>query len=126
MMFIDANLFDPYEIEFYKTWIDDLNTLDYKWPDLSSKSAQTENERLVYQSVEQVHSTNAGVNEKSQRILQRESAQHDFIESRCNLKLNQTNRCKLDKILLITTIESLDDLEYIDKNISPFLLATKL
>jgi len=97
-----------------------LNTLDYKWPDLSRKSAQTENERLVYQSIEQVHSTNAGVNEKSHRTLQKESAQRDFIESRCNLKFNQSNRCQFDQILLITTIESLDDLEYIDRNVSPF------
>jgi len=97
-----------------------LNTLNYKWPDLSRKSTQTKGERLVYQSVEQVHSTNAGVNEKSRRTLQKESAQHDFIESRCNLKLNQTDRCKFDKILLITTIEGLYDLEYIDKNVSPF------
>jgi hypothetical protein len=97
-----------------------LNTLDYKWPDLRKKAAQSEKDRVVYQSVEQVHSSNAGVNEKSQRTLQKESAQHDFIEKRCNLKLNQTNSCKLDKILLITTIESLDDLEYIDKNVSPF------
>jgi hypothetical protein len=57
------------------------------------------------------------VNEKSRRSLQKESAQLDFIESRCNLKLNQTDRCKLDKILLITTIEGF---EYIDKNVSPF------
>jgi len=93
-----------------------LNTLDYKWPEIIRKSAHTENERIVYQSVEQVQSTNAGVNEKSHRTRQKESAQRDFIETSCNL----INHCKFDKILLITTIESLDDLEYIDKNVSPF------
>jgi len=98
-----------------------LNTLGYKWPKLSRKPAQkTKSERLVYQSVEQAHSTNAGVNEKSRRTLQKETAQRDFIERSCNLKLNQTDRCKFDKVLLITTIETLDDLEYIDKNVSPF------
>ncbi len=117
----DANLFDAYEIEFYQAWVDDLNKLNYKWPDLNrTLPVQSLNDRLVYQSVEQLHSTNAGVNEISHRTLEKESAQLDFIESKCNLKLKRTNPCKFNTNLLITKVESLDDLEYIDKNISPF------
>ena len=36
------------------------------------------------------------------------------------MKLKRTSPCKFEKNLLITKIDSLDDLEYIDTNVSPF------
>ncbi len=50
--------------------------------------------------------------------------QLSMISLRKDVVWNQTNRCKFDKILLITKIENLDDLEYIDKNASSFFAYT--
>ncbi len=111
------------KVEFYKAWIDDLDTLSYKWPVLSSGSESNKiikNEIIVYQSVEQLHSTNAGVNEKSQRILEKESAKLDFNEIKCNIKFKRLNSCKFENNLLITKINNNEDLEFIDKTISLF------
>ncbi len=117
-------MFDKDEVEFYQAWIDALDQLGYKWPELiktSASSRSMEEQKIIYQSVEQDHSTNSNFrNEISLRVSLKASSRLTSIKETCGLELIKTNSCQFTNILLITEASSIQDLTYIDMSVNLF------
>ncbi|CAF0910446.1 unnamed protein product [Brachionus calyciflorus] len=91
------------EIEFYQKWINDLNKLGYKWPKIERKFLNLEKNdslRIFYKSIEQTQSSISNDNQPSLRILKTKN-------SICPLTSDQNY--KIDNIVLITYIDSIDE-----------------
>jgi len=99
----EKKLFDKDEVEFYQAWIDALDQLGYKWPELiktSAPSRSMKEEKIIYQSVEQDHSTNSNFrNEISLRVSLKASSRLTSIKETCGVELIKINACEFTNIL---------------------------
>ena len=116
-------MFDTQEILFYKTWISDLDRLNYKWPQLTSQKLKSETIKIVYKSIE--HSSNANSNEMSLTIMNQVANQLKQIENYCGFKLNEIQPCKFEGLVLITTISTAEEFKYLNSIVGvyfPYLI----
>jgi hypothetical protein len=93
---VKKNIFNSKEIDFYIQWIEDLNNLNYKWPELKKIHLNKNlNNNLVYfnQNVR---------NSKAKQFK-------NVCNASLNLNLIETN----EQVILITQAEDITDLEYI-------------
>jgi hypothetical protein len=78
-------------------------------------------EKIIYQSVEQDHSTNSNFRKEiSLRVSLKASSRLTSIKETCGLELIKTNSCQFTNILLITVASSIQDLTYIDMSVNLF------
>ena len=102
------------EINFYKTWIQDLDRIGYKWPKLNKNINEKQpSVSLFYKSVEQEHSSNSNNNEISLIMANLWQEQKNYLKNLCNYDLN-ISPCKIDNIILITEANSKEDLKEIE------------
>jgi len=94
---VKKDIFSSKEIDFYNLWIDELNSLNYKWPELKKINLNNSNPNnsLIY---------------FNQNL---KNNQHKLIETFCNTSFNLNLIEKNDKVILITQANKITDLNYI-------------
>jgi hypothetical protein len=94
---VKKDIFSSKEIDFYNLWIDELNSLNYKWPELKKINLNNSNpdKRLIY---------------FNQNL---KNNQHKLIETFCNTSFNLNLIEKNEKVILITQANKITDLNYI-------------
>lgn len=129
VMLVAKKHLDPSEIELYRRWINDLDSIGYRWPHRRTnnkspgESSRTNiNSRVIYyKSVEQDHSSNSNQNEKSLVQRRAEMAKKKALEQLCeplpmdDLNTNDENKKNTisDVILLVTWIKSREEFEIV-------------
>lgn len=112
------------EFEFYNEWIEDLNRIGYKWPEIKRSKIKMEENGLniIYKSVEQEHSSNSNENEFSLTMQNYYKNQEEKLKLMCSeeirLDLIEKQISKMSNVLLVTMIQSQSDLEYFDSFIN--------
>ena len=108
------------ELEFYQIWINDLDNLGYRWPEMrtwtplrDAKLSQT----VHLKAVEQEHSSNSNNNEKSIVQTRNEEAKMSKVLSMCKLakdKLIDIEAIdRMDDAILVTWVKSREQVEFI-------------
>ena len=123
-MLVDKKHLCKSEVDFFRLWVKDLDSIGYKWPNINSNRAkdfiqkkQTLPITAYFKALEQDHSSNSNDNEKS--IVQRQSQETKIakIKSICqfpadkSIDLDTIN--KINDIILVTWIKSAEDLDLI-------------
>ena len=74
----------------------------------------TNTSQVVYIAIEQAHSSNSNENEPSLTMIKQQTAQKEYLEKYCTLKINLRLRpCTFSQYVLITYTASVDDLDYV-------------
>jgi len=125
-MLVDKKHLCQSEIEFFGLWLNDLDSIGYKWPQINSnrdpenkiKKTQKIAESVYFRSIEQEHSSNSNDNEKSIVQKREEDAKLDRIKSLC--KLQNDKNIEISKVernnnlILVTWLKSREDLVMIE------------
>jgi hypothetical protein len=118
-MLINNKHFESSELEFYKTWLNDLDSIGYRWPKLKRNNQQpSQNNNLLsiyHKSIEQEHSSISNQKELVLNTLNITSLQMNYLDKVCqtDIDFKKFKPCVLDNIILVTTASSIDDLKQI-------------
>ena len=126
-MLVDKNHFSQSEVDFYRLWISDLDSIGYKWPSIDSNSrskrlVDNKSVSVYFKSIEQDHSSNSNANEKSNVQNKHQQVKLAKIKSLCqfpvdkNIELDRIS--KINDIILVTWINSSKDLDLISNVIN--------
>ena len=121
-MLVDKKHLSQSEVDFYTLWINDLDHIGYKWPQLNSNRANNYAENtqklpisVYFKALEQEHSSNSNDNERS--IVQKQSQEIKLakIKSLCQFPadINLDKIEKINDVILVTWIMSDEDLDLI-------------
>ena len=117
-MLINNKHFESSELEFYKTWLNDLDSIGYRWPKLKRNNQQpSQNNNLLsiyHKSIEQEHSSISNQNEMSSKMINTNLVQINNLMSICQFKISFNSKiCKFDNLVLITSASSIEQLQKI-------------
>ena len=126
-MLVDKKHFSQSEVDFYRLWINDLDSIGYKWPSIDSNSrskrlVDNDSVSVYFKSLEQDHSSNSNANEKSNVQNQHQQAKLAKLKSICqfpvdkNIELDRIS--KINDIILVTWINSSKDLDLVSNVIN--------
>jgi hypothetical protein len=116
------------ELIFYQEWINDLTKAGYKWPQMKNSLDKSQtNEKILYASIEQVHSSNVNENEMSSSMTQLKTRQKKYLEMYCDTKVNEdlNIECKFDQLILITQVRDEQEMNYVNlllNNFFPYII----
>lgn len=113
--------FDTIELDFYRTWLDDLNTLGYKWPSLNRNGVQSTasmRPKIFHKSIEQPHSSNSNDNEESELMKRVRTVRVNKLKKLCQLNFTpdeeQIAANQIRNISLIAVATNKHQLEYVN------------
>lgn len=127
VMLVVKKHLDSSEIELYRRWIKDLDSIGYRWPHRRTnnkspdESSRTNiNSRVIYyKSVEQDHSSNSNQNEKSLVQRRAEMAKKKALKQICeslsmdDLNMNENKNKIITDVILVTWIKSREEFEIV-------------
>ena len=119
---IEKKFLERNNLEFYNAWLDDLDKIGYKWPAINrsvKKRIVEKKLKIFHKSNEQKHSSNSNENEQSAIESKLNVKQIKFVEKYCQIQIDKSKeRCKLDKIVMVTYAKTSQDIEHIVKLIN--------
>lgn len=114
------------EVEFYQIWINDLDNLGYKWPEIrpwtttsisNNNSSNKLSQTIHFKAVEQEHSSNSNKNEKSFVKKKSEDAKISQILRMCKFetdkKIDLENTSQIENVILVTWVKTREQIELI-------------
>jgi hypothetical protein len=115
IMLIEKKHLNKIELNFYKAWIEDLESLGYQWPKINRKKIiKDATKKIYYKSIEKLHSSNSNENELSADSHQKNLRQLKALVQACNIKTGyEIKPCKFEAFILITKPSTLEDLNYV-------------
>ncbi len=119
---IEKELLEKDELEFYKIWLDDLDSIGYKWPKINRNPTfqlKSTIMKIFHKSNEQEHSSNSNENEQSELKSKSNIKKFKFIESFCQIEIDKSiERCQLNKFVMITFAKTIEDIIFIQRFIN--------
>jgi hypothetical protein len=111
-MLVDKKHFEKTQINFYKAWIQDLDSIGYKWPQIKAKIESIKASTFVYyKSVEQERSSNSNKNEISLTMANLMLEQQKYLINLCNFEASFTIKpCQIDNLILITQAKTKEEI----------------
>ena len=115
-MLINKKHLNKVELVFYKKWINDLDFIGYKWPEIlrTKRPKKTEDSSSIYfKAIEQDHSSNSNENEPSFIMLESNLRKNEKLYDICRIRFKKNiNPDKRENILLLTFANNKKELDY--------------